>query len=281
MTQLGPSATPGPRPRVRRLSRDRVIWVLVALLVILALVTGYLLWQASTANASETALEPTNVATADSFKSMPSGGTDVPTAPPPNLSGGAVSGSTPGLFGGTQDFATCDQGQLVQFLRSDQDKAAAWAGVEGIDVNDIPSYVPQLTAVLLRADTYVTDHGYRNGELTSYPAVLQAGTAVLIDGFGTPRVKCSSGNPLSSPPADDQQSAPPEDQPAQFVGTPWVGFEPVTVVVVQPAPVLVTNLTVINIQNNIFFTLVLPPWPHGGRPDGFRRTRTASHTKAC
>jgi hypothetical protein len=44
--------------------------------------------------------------------------------------------------------------------------------------------------VLLRSDTVVTNHGFANGCSTTIPAVLQAGTAVLVDDKGVPVTKC-------------------------------------------------------------------------------------------
>jgi hypothetical protein len=155
---------------------------------------------------------------------------------------------------------------MSQFLQSHQDKAAAWAEAAGIQPADMPTYVRQLTPVLLRADTYVTNHGYRDGELTSYPAVLQAGTAVLVDGYGTPRVKCYCGNPVS---------APPHHRPAHFEGRPWTSFAPVAVIVIRPAPMVVQNLTVVNIENNIVYIVVIPRW-QWGPPPGWTQSSSTS-----
>jgi uncharacterized protein DUF6777 len=78
---------------------------------------------------------------------------------------------------------------------SSPDKAAAWAGVEGITPADIPRYVVELTPVTLRSDPAVTNHGFANGTPTTLRSVLQVGTAVLVDKFGVPRVRCMCGNP--------------------------------------------------------------------------------------
>ena len=48
----------------------------------------------------------------------------------------------------------------------------------------VPGYLRSLTPVQLRMDTRVTNHGYRDGAATSYQAVLQTGTAVLVDDRG-------------------------------------------------------------------------------------------------
>ncbi|HEY2223976.1 DUF6777 domain-containing protein [Actinomycetospora sp.] len=242
------------RARHTRRTVITVITVLAVLVVFLAAMAGYLVWHAQDAAASVT-LEPTNSATADSF--MPAHGPDASVATPPGNGGGTVAGSTPGLFGGTSDNSTCDQAQMSEFLAAHPDKAEAWAEAEGVGRSDIPEYVRQLTPVLLRADTSITNHGYRDGRLTAYPAVLEAGTAVLVDGYGTPRVKCYCGNPLS---------APPQQQPRHFSGTAWRHFAPVTVVVVRPAPVVVQNLTVINVQNNTVVNVHVAPWRWGPPP---------------
>jgi hypothetical protein len=112
---------------------------------------------------------------------------------------GSANGSEPGLYGGSLNTRVCDREQLVDFLGDEAAKANAFAEVLGIDVDDIPSYVASLTPVILRGDTRVTNHGYRDGEPTSFQAVLQAGTAVLVDAQGIPRVKCYCGNPLTPP----------------------------------------------------------------------------------
>ena len=139
--------------------------------------------------------------------------------------GGAVVGSAPGLYGGTQDQTSCDPEKLVNFLESDPDKAAAWAQVQGIEPGGIRAFVAGLTPVLLRRDTRVLNHGYRDGRPTPRPAVLQAGTAVLVDDFGIPRVKCACGNPLDEP--------PPVTTATTYTGTRWRGFDPAGVVVVR------------------------------------------------
>jgi hypothetical protein len=241
-----------------------VITVLAALVVFLAAIAAYLVWHAQDAAASDSTLEPTNSANANAF--MPAGGPDASVSPPPGSSGGSVTGSTPGLFGGTQDNGSCDQDQMSQFLQSHPEKAAAWSEAEGIEQSDIPAYVHELTPVLLRADASITNHGYRDGRLTAYSAVLEAGTAVLVDGYGTPRVKCYCGNPLS---------APPQHRPTHFVGQPWRHFAPVTVIVIRPASVVVENLTVINIQNNTVVNVQVPPW-HWGPPPGWSQPPSPS-----
>lgn len=42
----------------------------------------------------------------------------------------------------------------------------------------------------------MTNHSLRNGVAAPFQAILQAGTAVLVDRYGTPVVRCFCGNPL-------------------------------------------------------------------------------------
>ena len=123
-------------------------------------------------------------------------------APPPNSEPGtipSVDGSEPGVFGGTMNQTTCDAEGLITFLGQDPDRAGAWAGVVKIAADDIPAFIRDLTPVLLRADTRVTDHRYVDGSVAPRQAVLEQGTAVLVNKFGEPTVRCYSGNPLLAP----------------------------------------------------------------------------------
>ncbi len=134
----------------------------------------------------------------------------------------SVAGVWPGLYGGTRDRATCDPEQLVAFLKANPAKARAWAGTLGIEVDDIAPYVDTLTPVILQRDTRVTNHGYRDGRATSIQSVLQAGTAVMVDRFGVPRVKCNCGNPLTEPVATRRA--------VRYTGNEWPTFSPANVI---------------------------------------------------
>ena len=136
-----------------------------------------------------------------------------------------VSGAAPGLYGGTEILNTCDKEALIAFMLDNLDKAAAWAGVQEIDVDDIPEFVRSLTDVILQVDTRVTNHGFRDGIANPINSVLQAGTAVLVDAFGIPRVRCFCGNPL--------QPAVELSVDVSVQGTAWPGFDLGNTVVVQ------------------------------------------------
>ena len=169
-----------------------------------------------------------------------------PTFPPKLATSGSIAtipAGTPGLYGGTQQLSVCDVKQLVSFLQSNTDKAAAWAKVVSIAPAEIPSYVAELTSVILRSDTRVTNHGFANGAATPLQSVLQAGTAVLVDKFGVPRVRCYCGNPLTLP----------EPVTPTYQGSTWDGFDPGRVTVIQPSPTPIINIVLINIVDGSTF----------------------------
>ncbi|MEE1757423.1 hypothetical protein PUR26_34015 [Streptomyces sp. SP18CS02] len=138
------------------------------------------------------------------------------------------AGSAQGLYGGTKKVASCDVERQIAYLSADAAKNSSFASVLGIEPAGVPEHLRSLTPVNLLLDTRVTNHGFRDGRATEYQAVLQRGTAVLIDGRGVPRVRCACGNPLTEPVA--QRTAP---RPR---GEPWPGYQPSKTVVVTPAP---------------------------------------------
>ncbi|MFJ8233680.1 DUF6777 domain-containing protein [Streptomyces sp. NPDC094448] len=195
--------------------------------------------------AGSTGPDPYTASTAQ--ESTPPDLTAQPTGPPPAKNTvRAVSGATPGLYGGTQQQSSCDVGKLIGYLSADQAKNSAFAGVLGIASGDVPGYLKSLTPVQLRIDTRVTNHGWRNGASTAYQAVLQAGTAVLVDARGVPRVRCACGNPLTPPQA--VQGTP------QTTGSSWPGYQAERVVVVDPAPGDLAELTVFDPAGGTWFT---------------------------
>ncbi|MBW8709606.1 MAG: serine/threonine protein kinase, partial [Mycobacterium sp.] len=109
-----------------------------------------------------------------------------------------VSGDTTGLYGGT-GAEVCEPDRMATFLETHPSQGRAWAAAQGIRPGQIRAYLGTLTPVVLRVDTAVTNHGFRNGRAYALQSVQQAGTAVLVDQRGVPRVRCSCGNPLSPP----------------------------------------------------------------------------------
>ena len=156
-----------------------------------------------------------------------------------------VSGTTASLYGGSGDNSVCDVEQLATFLEANPAKAGAWASARGIDSSQIRPYLAGLTPVALLFDTAVTNYGFADGVATPRQAVLQAGTAVLVDDTGAPVVRCTCGNPLSAPQVANLPSA-------QFLGTRWESFDPARSVFVT-AGSKVTGFTLVDLQTGATF----------------------------
>ena len=170
--------------------------------------------------------EPTTTTTA----AVPSA---VPVSRP--TSGVVPAGGSP-PYGGSGDNSVCDREKIVAFLTVNAPQAQAWAGVLGVAVDQIPAYVRGLTPTVLLYDTRVTNHGFANGRATSFQSVLQAGTAVLVDGRGNPVVRCRCGNPLTPPTAVSRPV---------LTGAPWPGFNPATVVAVNNGATVTVVINVV------------------------------------
>ncbi|WCH97004.1 hypothetical protein POD33_34685 [Streptomyces moderatus] len=203
----------------------------------------------------------------------------------------SLSGETPGLYGGTRGTGSCDVQRQIDALAADRNRARVFAQAAGVTRTSIPGYLRGLTSVVLRADTRVTNHGFRDGMGTGYQSVLQAGTAVLVDDHGVPRVRCACGNPLAPPVGTRGESG--------VSGRGWSGYEPGRVVVVAPAPQVIDDITIINVADNTWIerpvghrghdhdhvvppAKPMPPDRDGPRPDrpghdSGRPTPTPSH----
>jgi hypothetical protein len=187
---------------------------------------------------TEVALEPVGKPTHNPFTTPV--GKDKKRVKPPRKAasptGGVAtySGNLPGLYGGTRNYATCNASQMVSFLEQNYDKALAWSRTLGIEVSDIRSYVSNLTPVILRTDTRVTNHGYLNGTATAIQSVLQAGTAVFVNSYGQPVVKCYCGNPLTP--------AVAAFRPV-YTGIQWVNFSTTHITIIQKSVTIIDNFT--------------------------------------
>ncbi|MEW1612799.1 MULTISPECIES: DUF6777 domain-containing protein [unclassified Streptomyces] len=153
-----------------------------------------------------------------------------------------VSGAVPGLYGGVRSEAACDVGQQARLLTADQDKGRAFARAAGVEAVQIPGYLRSLTPVVLRADTQVTDHSYGAGAATAFQAVLQAGTAVLVDSRGLPRVRCAGGNPLDEPVLTKGK--------VTYRGERWPAYDPARILAIEPSVQPVTDLVIVDTTDN-------------------------------
>ncbi len=169
-----------------------------------------------------------------------------PTAPSRPSSATAplrtVSGSAPGLYGGTESIGSCDVERQVTLLRAARAKARGFARTAGVGEADLPGFLHGLTPVVLRADTRVTNHGFRAGSATGFQSVLQAGTAVLVDQYGAPRVRCACGNPLKPPVAVKGAVV--------HKGKPWPGYRAERAIVIQPTTTAVERLLLVETVNH-------------------------------
>ncbi|MFD3969850.1 DUF6777 domain-containing protein [Streptomyces cyaneofuscatus] len=173
-----------------------------------------------------------------------------PSAPPSPREGDGsatrtvhrVSGAVPGLYGGVRSEASCDVEQQARLLTADQDKARAFAEKAGIEAVQIPGYLRSLTPVTLRADTQVTNHGYSADSVTAFQAVLQAGTAVLVDSKGLPRLRCACGNPLEKPVIAKGQ--------VTYRGERWAGYDPARILAIDPGVRPVGSLVIVDTADN-------------------------------
>ena len=106
-----------------------------------------------------------------------------------------------GPFGGTGSDLVCDRELLIRSLRAQPEKMREWARTVGISpsISEVERYIRELTPVTLTRDTRVTNHNFAGGRAVGYQAILQAGTAVLVDNDGFPRARCRCGNPLLEP----------------------------------------------------------------------------------
>jgi hypothetical protein len=101
-------------------------------------------------------------------------------------------------FGGSGSNRVCDRDKLMRFLHAHPDRMLEWARVLHVQPNfkAVKRYIAKLHPVTLTRDTQVTNHAFKNGRAVPFQAILQAGTAVLVDRYGRPVVRCYCGNPL-------------------------------------------------------------------------------------
>ncbi|THA37510.1 DUF6777 domain-containing protein [Streptomyces sp. A1547] len=194
----------------------------------------------------EVLLQPMAMAGPDPFTTSSATRESAPAQPPlPNPTGQGirtVNAATPGLYGGTQRLGSCDVEQQLRTLTEDDTKAKAFAQAASIETSKIPEFLRGLTPVVLRADTRVTSHAFRDGRAAGFQSVLQAGTAVLVDDHGMPRVRCACGNPLLAPRA-------PKGSPV-VKGDQWSGYQTQQVIVIEPTANPVKSLVIANIADN-------------------------------
>jgi hypothetical protein len=205
---------------------------------------------------SEVAAAPVSTPGANPFTATV--GKDMPGVTPPTAAVGSAGGlasykaDLPGLYGGTRNHRSCDAIKLVNYLEQNPGKAAAWAGTLGIQTSQIRGYVSGLTDVFLRTDTRVTNHGYVNGVADPIQSVLEAGTAVFVDRYGRPVVKCYCGNPLTPPVL---YTAP------VYTGPLWNDFSAAHITIINQSTTIINVFTLYDPTNGMLYTKT--PGLHG------------------
>ncbi len=246
----GYGAVPPP-PKKGGLHGAPLIAVIVVCAVVLVGIGGGLVWALSsgddsTPTASSSSAAPTTIQTepistaTDPFTPPGTVGEDNTEVKPVETDKAVtVKGGHVGLYGGTLKQSSCNKAKLVTYLEDNASKGEAWADVQGISVTEIRTYVTKLTSVILRSDTLVTNHGFENGQATTFQSVLQYGTAVLVNDVGLPVVKCYCGNPLTA--------APYDPGPVTYEGPTWSGWQPGVVTVVEVNTTVINDFTMINV----------------------------------
>ncbi len=152
----------------------------------------------------------------DGTETPPPDGQDGTETPPSGQDGESTQ---PGTFGGTGSNRVCDREKLIEALSADPDKLREWAETVGVEPTEeaVSSYIRELRPVELTQDTQVTNHSYSGGGAKPYQAIMQKGTAVLVDKDGKPVTRCRCGNPLAEPVELEEETkcydCPPNYQP--------------------------------------------------------------------
>lgn len=92
----------------------------------------------------------------------------------------------------------CDRELLIRLLVDRPQAQRRWGQVLDVppDTKSITRFIRRLRPATLVNDVRVTDHSLRKGQALAFQAVLEAGSATLVDDKGRILVRCRGGNPL-------------------------------------------------------------------------------------
>ncbi|MDY7105847.1 MAG: PASTA domain-containing protein, partial [Actinomycetota bacterium] len=132
--------------------------------------------------------------------------------------GGTAGGNLEAAHGGARGSGRCSAAVLAAFFeqRENSLRASAWGEALDLDADAVGAHLAILTPAVLLRDTWAVAHTFESGSARPYDAVLRAGTDVLVDLRGVPRVRCADASPLLATRAVDD---------AEVIGTPWSGFD--------------------------------------------------------
>ncbi|MCE5289514.1 MAG: serine/threonine protein kinase [Nocardiaceae bacterium] len=251
-------------PQQKNWHRRLVLLAIVFVAIAAAALAGWYWMPTSTTTTPELAL--LGVADGGANPFMPMTPPDVqPTSLPtlPDNGSGAnivarpILGDSPGLYAGQPHVADCDRSTVNGLFGPNSDRSGAliaaldtdptlyWSGGRPLTTADVMTYLSELTPVRLRFDTRVTHYSLDGGDPVAVQAVLQSGTAVLIDATGMPRVRCISGSPITAPVALKQKPT--------VTGSAWSGYRPGALAVVQQSKVIMTTVVLADVTNGTAF----------------------------
>lgn len=127
---------------------------------------------------------------------------------------------------------------------SDSDLAAAVADAFELSSDDPRTFVSHLTPALLADDAAATEFRRANDGLEPRDLVMQAGTPVLVDAYGVPRLRVPSGTPLV--PLTDDHAAPEKS-----ADEAWEGYDASQVSDLQPADAPLSALPMVDSQGQL------------------------------
>lgn len=90
----------------------------------------------------------------------------------------------------------CSLSEMIAGFEADPEAAEAFASVHGLDPGAVGAYLQTLRAGYLVDELIVINHQLRDAAAEPSASILGAGTAVLTDDSGVPRVRCECANPL-------------------------------------------------------------------------------------
>lgn len=193
-----------------------------------------------------------------------------------SLSELAVTGTDAGVYSGQRQTEVCDRTALASALEEEGGDAPIDGFAEALGLasaDEVEGYVDDLTAVRLRHDTRVTHHSVVDGSLEPIQVVLQAGTGVLVDEVGLPRVSCNGGNPLGAPTplegapaAEDEEEGTEVETVAANPADAWDRLDPARVVTVEAASDPLDDLLFVDMDSTE--VIERPAGTNGGRDMG-------------
>ncbi|GIU85389.1 MAG: hypothetical protein KatS3mg008_2164 [Acidimicrobiales bacterium] len=123
----------------------------------------------------------------------------------------SVGAERPGVYAGERGRAPCDPRSVIGDLAADPKLAELFTKAQNSDISlawrdppldpeELDAWSDDLTPVHLAVPTRVALHQIdREGRLHKTEAVLAPGTAVGVDLYGVPRLRCRGGEPLTAP----------------------------------------------------------------------------------